>query len=95
MSQDALAVGHKMQMMKKDWKDYILTLCDVWVLKPEMWPTEEWPKKLEPFLQASRKNQNKAQKKKKYVLLFTEFTMIPTLKNCSNFLNLWQDLVIN
>jgi hypothetical protein len=40
-------------------------------------------------------NQNKAQKKKKYVLLFTEFTMIPTLKNCSNFLNLWQDLVIN
>jgi hypothetical protein len=43
MSQDALAVGHKMQMVKKDWKDYILTLCDVWVLKPEMWPAEEFP----------------------------------------------------
>lgn len=43
MSQDSLAVAHKMQMLKKDWKDYILTLCDVWVLKPEMWPTEEFP----------------------------------------------------
>lgn len=43
MSQDALAVAHKMQMVKKDWNDYILTLCDVWVLKPEMWPTEEFP----------------------------------------------------
>ena len=43
MSQDALAVAHKMQMLKQDWKDYILTLCDVWVLKPEMWPTEEFP----------------------------------------------------
>jgi glycosyltransferase involved in cell wall biosynthesis len=44
MSQDALAIAHKMQIQKKDYQDYILTLGDVWTLKPEAWPTEEFPR---------------------------------------------------
>ena len=43
MSQDALAAAHNIQMQKKDWKDYILTLCDVWVLSPNLWKEEEYP----------------------------------------------------
>jgi glycosyltransferase involved in cell wall biosynthesis len=42
MSQDALAVAHKLQAGKKDWKDYILTLCDVWVLNPNLWKADEF-----------------------------------------------------
>lgn len=44
MSQDALAVAHKMQAQKADYKDYILTLGDVWTLKAEAWPKEEFPR---------------------------------------------------
>ena len=44
MSQDALAVNHRINAAKSLDKDYILTLGDVWTLKPQMWPTEEFPR---------------------------------------------------
>lgn len=42
MSQDALAIAHKIQASKSKNKDYILTLGDVWTLKPEIWPSNEF-----------------------------------------------------
>lgn len=42
MSQDALAVAHKIQTTKSEHKDYILTLGDVWTLKSEIWPSNEF-----------------------------------------------------
>lgn len=42
MSQDALAIAHKIQASKSENKDYILTLGDVWTLKPEIWPSNEF-----------------------------------------------------
>ena len=44
MSQDALAVAHKIQALKSKNKDYILTLGDVWTLRDKMWPAEEFPR---------------------------------------------------
>jgi len=44
MSQDALAVAHKIQASKSKNKDYILTLGDVWTLRDKMWPAEEFPR---------------------------------------------------
>jgi glycosyltransferase involved in cell wall biosynthesis len=43
-SQDALAVAHKLQTAKQSWTDYILTLCDVWVLNKNLWSPDEFPR---------------------------------------------------
>jgi glycosyltransferase involved in cell wall biosynthesis len=44
MSQDALAVAHNIQTLKRDCKDYILTLCDVWVLTHNLWKEKDFPR---------------------------------------------------
>lgn len=43
-SQDSLATAHKLQASQSDFKDFILTLCDVWVLSPNLWKPEDYPR---------------------------------------------------